>query len=530
MNKGIALILAVAFFLRIYNIGFPPLSADEARITFRGYTLANVGKDELGRTLPILFNSLTDYQLPAVSYLTSLGVIFFGKSDLGVRIPFILIGVGLIFLIYKIAQILSPKREFWILSALVVAFSPGLIFLSKIPNESILLTFMITLLFYLLTIAKVNLVSVLAVIILSLLTSKLAWFLIPPFVFLTLMFFQVNLSGKFKINLSILCLLFSLAALGLFLQVPQSQRSLSENNFPIFSDITIKNGIDKLRGQGIEAGWSPSLARLLFNKSHYLTVGFFHWMAHLQPAFYFGQFDAKGEHGFMSMGAWSKITLIPFFLGLVYLVNKGTTKEGLLILYFLVLTFPLLFIYPKYNQSILAITLPFMSIVVVFGLMNINQALMRVVIGLIIFEVIINLLYLKPETKNAQGIRPDWIRPIVADGYVLSQKDRVAFSDNIISDIVPFLEWYTQIDPKDSFFDIPSPYKFRQTQISDSLKVIGSDNNFYNCGLDKPTYIFASKRDLEKIQKAEKVSVNKVYKDSLGSEVAYLLPSVICVK
>lgn len=516
----ILLLVIVGLLVRVFLVDFPLLSTEEARIAFRGYTLSAEGRDELGRPFPILFNSLTDYQLPAVSYLTALGERFFGKTDFGLRIPFILIGTSLIFLVYKISKLLSPKKEFWLMSAAVLVFSPILIFLSKIPNESILLTFTLTLLFYLLIRSKVDTLFVLALVILSLLTSKIAWFVIPPFTLVTLMFYQDGLSNQVKINIFILCLVLSLISLGIFLKVPQSQRSLLENNFPIFSEIAIKNGIDRLRGQGLETGWPPLLERLFFNKLDYLYVGNLFWLSHLGPAGLFG--------GFMSIGALSKIVIVPFFLGLIYLIKKGKTKERLLILYPLILTFPIFFTYPNYNQDIISLGLPFVTIIVAFGFTYLNQGIRVLVITLMILEVIINLSYFSSEIKNAQDIRPPWIKSIVTYGYALSQTDKVAFSDDIVSDIVPFLGWYTQINLKDLLFNIPYPYKFRQTQIK-NIQIIGLDNTFRNCGKDLPTYIFASKRDLEEIQKIEKINIDKVFVDSLDREVAYLLPPNICV-
>ena len=151
------LLILVAIMLRSLDISYPAFTPDEARITYRGFTLATTGEDELGRRFPLIFNGAEDYQFPLVSYITSLGVLIFGKSDLGVRIPFVLIGVVLIFLTYKNALFLTGDKKFGYLASLLVAFSPPLIFLSKIPNETIVLTTLITFLFYLLTREKMNL-------------------------------------------------------------------------------------------------------------------------------------------------------------------------------------------------------------------------------------------------------------------------------------------------------------------------------------------------------------------------------------
>lgn len=527
-NWLIATLLTVAFLIRLFPIDFPFFSVDEARIAFRGYILATMNKDELGRPNPLLFNSLTDYQLPAVSYITALGILALGKSDLGARIPFIFIGVGLVLLTYKSAQVFSQKKIFWIISALLVTFSPALIFLSKIPNESIVLAFMIALLFYLLVGNKPNLIVILGLVVLFLLVSKFAWFVIAPFVVFTLLFYQNNLSARTKINFSILCFLLSLVAIGLFLYVPQAKRSLMENNFPLFSDITIRNGIDKLRGQGLEIGWPPTVEKVFFNKSYFLIAGVLSWLSYLNPSILFSQADNLGLYGFLGMGLWPKMAIIPAILGLVLIIKKGAFKDKILLGYLFVLTFPLMFIYPNYDKSMLAVTLPFMSVVLAFGLVRMNSLLRSVVVGLMIFEVGINLLNLTPDINNAQNERPTRIKQIVLEAYKLSLVDNVAVSDNIASDVGPFLQWYTPISPQSGFLDIQFPYRFRQTKIS-NIKIIGSDNKFYNCGQDIPTHIIASERDLKKIQNDIRVSPKKIYKDSFGSDVVFLLPPTICV-
>src|SRR3989344_2682579 len=105
MNKSyfipLLLIIFAAFIIRILNLPFPVFTSDEASVAFRGYTLATTAKDELGRVAPILFNSSEYYQLPAVSYITALGMLVFGKTDFGARAPFILTSVVIVLLIFK---------------------------------------------------------------------------------------------------------------------------------------------------------------------------------------------------------------------------------------------------------------------------------------------------------------------------------------------------------------------------------------------------------------------------------------------
>lgn len=515
LNKHwlLGLLLISSLFIRIIPIDFPFFTSDEARIAIRGYLLAISGKDELGRSYPLLFNSLTDYQLPVVSYMTALGEILFGKSDLGARSIFMLIGVAMIFLAYKTAGLMS---------AFFIAFSPSLIFLSKVPNETIILVFLIMLLLFLVKDKKINLPLLLTVIILSFLTSKVAWFIVPAFLFLIK-----------KPKMGILTLIFSAAVLLIFLNIPQGKRSLIENNFPIFQDQAITSSINQLRGQDQKIVWPHLLERLLFNKSHIFLAGFLHWMSNTSPAVYFGQFDMGGLKGFMSMGAFPKAAVIPFALGLVFIVRNKDRKFIALFWYILLFSAPLLFLYPSDGKDLIVLTLPFMSVVMALGMIKLNNFFKSSIITLAVLEVIVNIFFLSPEIKNANSIRPGWIREITDEAFKLSQRDKVAISDNLVSDIAPFIKWFTPKEEKEYFSDMHFPYKFRQTNIA-NIKIIGSEDSFYKCGLDSPTHIIASKRDLKKIHYFLNIipseTVKKTYFDSLGEETAYLLERVICVK
>lgn len=530
--KPILLIIIVAFVIRVVNLNFPFFASDEARVAFRGYTISTSGKDELNRLFPLLFNSLTDYQLPAVSYITALGILIFGKTDLGARIPFILISILIVALIYKISDIFNSKEEFRLLSALIAAFTPALIFSSKVPNETIVLTFSIILLFYLLTGKSLNFLILTIVILFTLTISKTAWLVIVPFVTLTLIFFQVNLSRKVKIRIIVTVSLLTIINISLFLRVPQSARSFLENNFPIFQDTGIKIVLDRFRGEGLEAGWPNFLEKIIFNKFQIINAGFMSWLSHLEPAVLFGQFDEEGIQGFSSMGVFPKIAILPFIMGLIYLIKKNDRKFRALIFYPLVLTFPVLFMYPQDSKSMIVISIPFIIFIIALGLNSLTRVIKIVCILLMIFEVMINIFYVSPEIKNANQSRPSWIKLILTDSYNLSMNNKVAISDNLVSDIGPFLGWLSPKPVKSNIRIIQFPYKFRETEFP-NIKIIGTDDAFYKCGSDNPAYIFASNRDLAKIQKwlnVEAESIKRIYIDNLNIKKTYLIQPTRCLK
>lgn len=527
MNKYILLILLTAFFLRIHNIGYPSFTADEARIAKRGYNLYSDGEDELGRKYPLVFNSIFDYQLPLTSYVTSVGVGFFGKSDLGVRLPFILIGTLTVLLSYMIAGVFDPARNFRLLVALSVAFSPVLIFLSKVPNDTILLTFLFLLLFYNLTFEKFSLFTTILISILLLLTSKIAWFTLTPFTFFTPFIFRKDISKKSIFTL-VLCLLLTITVVVLFLQIPQSVRSLKENNFALFSSETVKNGIDKLRGQGIESGWPPMLERVLFNKLDYLFVGFLHTLSSLQPAIFFAQFDSTGRYGFVQMGAWSKVLIIPFIFGLINMIKNENKIRSFIPWFFLIFTYPLFFIYPLNFPNILAMFMPFMALIIAKGLLTFNKLFRNLTIAFMIFEVVLSFAYTETQIKSTNALRPAWIEVIAQDAYFFSKQRLVLISDDIVDDVAAFIQWYTPAQLTSNFSKVDFPYRFRLYEFS-NIKLIGFDNTFRNCSADEVVTLILSVRDIEKIRKIFEVVIEETYKDSLNRSVAFRLNNKICI-
>lgn len=520
-------ILLLVLILGVISVHFLSLSAEEARIASRAYYLSTTLKDELGRFLPILFNSLTDYQLPVVSYITALSAFVLGKSEFAVRLPFILFGLGIILLTYKIAQTIDKSSKLKLFSTVVLIGSPLFITISQVPNEYVLLTFFLTLTYFLLNRGgKINKLVFIPVV-LSYLTSKNAWIILPPFILITL-YLHRKITDRSALILLVTSLILSITAFLVFLQIPQGKRSLLENNFPIFSAISLRNGIEQLRGQGIDAGFPAFLDRLFFNKTHFFVAGIFHLLSHLQPAVLFAQLDKNGTLGLLGMGVWAKVLIIPFLMGLVTIIQKGDhILKSMLFLPF-ILTLPLLFIFPNINLALLTLSLPFMAIVISVGLTRLPRILGFSLIVMAFFEVGFNLFNLAPQIKYSNNTRPYWVKEIIGNAYDLSLQTRVAISDDIVDELAPFLFWYTKIN-LEAQKDLKFPYRFRQTKLS-NITIIGSENSFYGCGKDAPTDLILSSRDILKIQNRENFKIDKIYKDSLNKDVGFLIKSKICVQ
>ncbi|KKR51661.1 MAG: hypothetical protein UT88_C0033G0011 [Candidatus Woesebacteria bacterium GW2011_GWD2_40_19] len=91
----LGLIVALAFFLRIYKVtSIPPsLNWDEVSIGYNAYSILKTSKDEWGVKFPLNFKSYGEYKLPAQIYASIPGIAVFGLNEFGVRITPVIYGV-----------------------------------------------------------------------------------------------------------------------------------------------------------------------------------------------------------------------------------------------------------------------------------------------------------------------------------------------------------------------------------------------------------------------------------------------------
>lgn len=128
-NKIIVLLLLILFmaaFLRIYKLDTvpPSLNWDEVDAAYNAYTVANWGRDEWGKFLPLVFTSFRDDKHPVHIYLTVPIVKLFGLSDFTARLPGAIIGVLSVLIIFFLGRILFKSDLVGLLSSLFLAVSP----------------------------------------------------------------------------------------------------------------------------------------------------------------------------------------------------------------------------------------------------------------------------------------------------------------------------------------------------------------------------------------------------------------------
>ncbi len=131
-------LLFVSIFLRTYRLIDVPgrLTIDEMSIGYNVYSLIKTGKDEWGKSWPIIFRAFGDYKLPVYLYGTLPFVWVFGMNTLSIRAFSVLAGCIFVFLIGFLTQQLSRKLELGYIAAGIAALSPWPVFISRIGLES----------------------------------------------------------------------------------------------------------------------------------------------------------------------------------------------------------------------------------------------------------------------------------------------------------------------------------------------------------------------------------------------------------
>ncbi len=146
MNKKILLInlfilslsLILAIITRFYKLGTAPagLYLDEAGQGYSAYSILKTGKDEFGKSFPIVFRSFTDFKTPVYIYLVVPLIPIFGLNAFTVRFPSFFFSILTIPILYLLINKLTKHRYLASLSCLLLAISPWHILFGRTNFES----------------------------------------------------------------------------------------------------------------------------------------------------------------------------------------------------------------------------------------------------------------------------------------------------------------------------------------------------------------------------------------------------------
>lgn len=324
MNKFVYLILGLivlfSFAIRIYKIDTipPSLTWDEAAVGYNAYTIANWGRDEYGKVLPLYFRSFGEDKQPVYIYITAVFVKLLGLTEFSTRIPAAIFGSLNVLLLFFLTKMLFKNNLIALFSSLFLALSPQNIFFSRFNHEAnfALFFFMLALLLFYKAINKGKLLLPFSFLsfLLSLISYNTAKIAVPlVVVFLSILYFKVIIKDKLNI-LVILFLLTGFAVFGFF-----NPQLLGVARYYQ----TVQGNVDIEKTNTFKKTQNYFLGRID------LTLNQYFW--HFNPSFLFERGD-KNPRLSAQRGEFYTIEALLLLLGLAFLLFKRS-KAGFLILF-----------------------------------------------------------------------------------------------------------------------------------------------------------------------------------------------------
>ncbi len=336
LNKYTAFILiafvAIAAILHSINYDFPNINADEATFGYNAWSIAQTGKDEYGKLLPLRFKSFGDNKLPVMFYTIVPFVKIFGLNEINIRLPFIIIGILTPVLFYFLTLELFKNKTVAVITAFLASLSPWIQIMTRHTHEDTLILLWSSILLILLvklseklTYKNIILFSVING--LSLFTYHIGKVLAVYFfiVFLIILFTK----KKNTIHLGKAVGLF-LIPVAIFLFTEFQTPPTRVNNLLFFNNKGFTLQIDELRREHD--------IRLLHNKlTQAIPTLTYRYLTYFSPEFLVIKGDDNNRFGFEGI---SPITAVEYmFLGIgLYYLFKNKEKYRFIIVSFLLIS------------------------------------------------------------------------------------------------------------------------------------------------------------------------------------------------
>lgn len=318
------LITTIGLFLRFWHLGYFPVSLnwDEASHGYNAYSIFTTGKDEWGKSFPLIFRAFGDYKLPIYIYLTVLPIFLFGLNTFAVRFISALAGVLAIPGIYFLYLKLFPKhsRTFGLLAAFFLAVCPWHFFISRPALEANLaLTFIIYgTLFLLKGLESPRNYFVSAILFgFSLHTYNTARVFVPLFLFI---FFLINLRKiKFtKWTLSAIALLLCFFGVVVY-QVFSGEGTARYGKLEILSE----SAIFQIGTQRTQSKLPPIIAKAIYNRPVYFATTFIkNYLGYFTPQFISQSKGAQTQFAIPDQNLFGWSILVLAIIGLVFSRNS----------------------------------------------------------------------------------------------------------------------------------------------------------------------------------------------------------------
>lgn len=312
----VSLVIFFAAFLYLWKLSAVPSSlyADETTVGYNAYSILKTGKDEYGKSYPVFFRLFGAYTPSLFVYLLVPFINFFGLNAFAIRVPSAIATIALILVLFYLAKKLNIFRDKFtpVLVSLVFAVTPWVVFNARLGYEVTLgyVLFYIGVFFLWGGLFK-NKLSLTGLLFLSVstYTAHTERYLVPLFLLVFVLIFRKNIFIK-KNATQIASAIF----VTLITQIPHFVLLDS----PAF---WVKN--TSFAASSVKAG--------IWDFIHQLIV-------YYSPQTYFGRStaDINYQHFIPEISLFYSWQIIPFFVGLFYLIKSARTSAGKLILLLLI--------------------------------------------------------------------------------------------------------------------------------------------------------------------------------------------------
>jgi 4-amino-4-deoxy-L-arabinose transferase-like glycosyltransferase len=328
--------LLIGAFLRLYQLGTIPnaLTWDETALGYNAFSILKTGKDEFGKTLPIIFKSFGDYKPGLYVYLAVPSIAIFGLTEFAVRLPGALFGILAIFGVFLLVKELfrDEKRNILLASfvSLSLAIMPLHIHFSRGAWETnVFSTLLLFSLYFLIKFFKtgkfLNYAIILAL--LTFITYQSAKVLTPLVILFAIIVYwsdfknQFNIYRKSKLNLAVLA--FSVTFV-----------------FSMFVSSISGDAGNRLKRLSIFS-YQPGLSTDIFHNVPEIMTRLIsgRYLNHLSPKLLFYEGITIYERGhFPGLGVLQPFDFIALILGFVFLAKFTNKKIAVLLIGLLLLS------------------------------------------------------------------------------------------------------------------------------------------------------------------------------------------------
>ncbi|NMB56564.1 glycosyltransferase family 39 protein [Candidatus Beckwithbacteria bacterium] len=458
----------ITIFLRLFLVTKSParLTNDEMSIGYNAYSILKTGKDEWGKSFPLIFKAFGDYKLPAYIYLTVPFLAIFDLNDFSVKVPSIIAGFMIVFYVYKLTLLVFQDKKLAYLAAFICAVSPWGVEISRQAREANLaLMFFIMGIYYLLLSQKSDnkKYAIISSLFLALtFYTYVAYRLIIGFLGIYLIFDFFSKKDKFKkYQYNLISFLLFIIPISFYLF--NSAGTSRFNAVSIFKDESIAARVtDSMNFCFLKnnAKYFQYMCKLFFNSLIYLFKDFSHnYAASLLPKFLFMEGSPENHLSFLGFGEFFMILLPFYLLGLFRLFKeKANYQNNILKAIFFIAPIPSALTGPPHPLRA-SILYPFISIIIGLGLIQFYHfiKMMMAKYILTVFFSLIFIFYFLDFYLNYFLIYP--LKYDNANFY-FDSKNLVSYIKNIENDYEKIyidkdfadayiaLAFYNKIDPK----------------------------------------------------------------------------------